>query len=63
MANKKYLSILFQYVSDDGDPTEIIPYFEERIIESAKNLHQKGWGLDVRYGTADRNIMDQVEEG
>ena len=62
MPEKKFQTIVFQYVSDDEDPTEMVPFFTERIMQSANILHEKGWGLDIRYGTADRSIMDEVEE-
>ena len=62
MSNKKYSTVVFQFVSDDGDPTEPVPFFAERVVKAATHLHQTGWGLDVKYGNADRDIMDQVEE-
>ena len=62
MPEKKFQTIVFRYVSDDGDPTEMVPFFEERVVQCASILHEKGWGLDVRYGVADESIMDEVEE-
>ena len=58
----KYYTVVFQYTSDDDDPTEPVPFFAERVVAAASQLHEKGWGLDVRYGTANRDIMDQVKE-
>jgi hypothetical protein len=58
----KYYTVVFQYSSDDGDATEPVPFFADRVVAAASQLHETGWGLDVRYGTADKKILDLVKE-
>tara|TARA_Y100000310_G_scaffold309170_1_gene353033 strand:- start:290 stop:472 length:183 start_codon:yes stop_codon:yes gene_type:complete len=58
----KYYTVVFQFSSDDGDPTEPVPFFADRVVAAASQLHEEGWGLDVRYGTAEQDILEMVKE-
>ena len=58
----EYYTVVFQYCSDDGDPTEVPPFFADRVVSAMEIFAEKGWGLDIRYGTAEKKIVDMVKE-
>lgn len=58
---REYFTIVFQYSSDDGDPTTIPPHFVDRVITASSLFHIDGFGLEVTWGKASQSILNQVD--
>lgn len=59
--DKKYWTVVFQYQSDRGDPTEIPPHFSDRIVDCLRMLHIDGFGTSVDYGKAKKDLGHEVD--
>ena len=57
--DKRFWTIAFQY-DGDMDPVDPPPHIEERILACMQILHQVGWGLEIKWGAAPKDLLDQI---
>lgn len=60
--SKKFYTIALQY-DVDGEPCDPPPHIEERMLALMQVMHETGFGMDVSYGYADKEMMRTIEEG
>jgi len=57
---EKFWTIAFQF-DGDGERVDPPPHIEDRILACMQILHQVGWGLDIKWGEAPKDLLDQIE--
>ncbi len=62
MSDKKYWTLAIQY-DVDGEPCDPPPHIEDRIMALMQLMHEVGFGMDLIYGYAEREITEQIDIG
>lgn len=57
----KNWTICFQY-DRNGGPADPPHHIQERIMQAASVLHELGFALDIKWGLAVPEIMDQIDD-
>jgi hypothetical protein len=57
----KYWTVVLQFRTEEDDPTGIPPNFVDRVMAATQAMHVMGFGLEVVYGTAPKEIVAQVD--
>lgn len=59
-SSKEYFTVVIQY-DISGDPCDPPPFIEDRLVKVMQVMHEMGFGMDVVYGHAKRNVMFAVK--
>jgi len=60
--SKKFWTLAIQY-DVDGEPCDPPNHIEERIVTMMRIMHEIGFGMDVKYGLAQKEMMDIIQIG
>tara|TARA_R100000152_G_C6781425_1_gene215884 strand:- start:6090 stop:6281 length:192 start_codon:yes stop_codon:yes gene_type:complete len=60
--SKKFYTIALQY-DVDGEPCDPPHHIEDRMVAMMQLMHEIGFGMDVKYGYAEQNILDMIDTG
>lgn len=56
----EYYTVVYQFRTEENEPTPIPPNFVDRVLAAAKVLHVMGFGLEITYGQAALEITNEV---
>lgn len=62
MSDKKYWTLAIRY-DVDGEPCDPPPHIENRIVALMQLMHEVGFGMDLIYGYAEKEITEQIDIG
>ncbi len=60
-SSEEYFTVAIQY-DISGDPCDPPPYIEDKLVILTQLMHEMGFGMDVVYGYAKRNVMFAIKE-
>jgi len=60
--SKKFWTLAIQY-DVDGEPCDPPHHIEERLVTMMQIMHEIGFGMDVKYGFAQKEMMDIIQIG